>query len=334
MLKLERIDLDACDWSRMDAFADREIFQTREWLDFIASANGAEPVVCAVRNGSSTVGYFTGAIVQRFGVRILGSPFPGWQTFYMGFNLEEGISRRDAASALRSFAFGPLRCFHLELRDRNATPQEFAGLGFQLQDRGTFEVDLLADEEEIFARMTSACRRCIRKAEKSGVIIEEVNDLEFADEYYAQLEDVFAKQSLRPTYGIGRVRRLLEHLLPTGRILLLRARREDGKCIATAIFPAFGRAMYFWGGASWRADQILRPNEAIFWYAMRYWKHRGGEVLDLHGPEEYKRKYGGRELMVPLCAASRVRGLSELRRLAHFLHNTRRTLTPPRSATR
>ena len=31
--------------------------------------------------------------------------------------------------------------------------------------------------------MESACRRCIRKAEKSRVIIEEAQDLEFADEY-------------------------------------------------------------------------------------------------------------------------------------------------------
>ena len=62
-----------------------------------------------------------------------------------------------------------------------------------------WEVDLRRPEEEIFGGMTSACRRCIRKAEKVGVTIEEADDLEFADDYYAQLRDVFAKQrSFRP----------------------------------------------------------------------------------------------------------------------------------------
>src|SRR5436189_3057502 len=99
--------------------------------------------------------------------------------------------------------------------------------------------------------MTSACRRCIRKAKKVGVTIEEADDPEFADDYYAQLRDVFAKQSLVPTYGVDRVQALIAHLHPTGRLLLLRARGPDGASIATGIFPAMNGSMYFWGGASW-----------------------------------------------------------------------------------
>ena len=329
MLRLERVEYETFDWRRLSGLPDRQIFHTRAWLDFIRAANGAEPVVCEVLDGGTSVGYFTGALFRRLGIRILGSPFPGWQTFYMGFTLADGVPRRDAAQALRAYAFGPLRCLHLELRDRRLLGPEATALGFALEGRGTFEVDLLPDEDEIFARMTSACRRCIRKAEKSGVTVEVADDDAFVDEYYAQLKDVFAKQSLQPTYSIERVRLLIEHLGPTGGLLLLRARDSEGRCIATAIFPALGRTMYFWGGASYRQHQHLRPNEALFWHAMRSWKDQGGEVLDLHGPEEYKRKYGGQELVVPWCIASRFRGLSALRDLAHTLHNARRSLRPP-----
>jgi CelD/BcsL family acetyltransferase involved in cellulose biosynthesis len=330
MLKLEQVDLGRCDWERMDAFADRQVFQTKEWLEFVASTQQAEPIVCAVTDGSSTVGYFTGLTVRRFGVRILGSPFPGWTTFYMGFNLEEGVSRREAAAALRTFAFRSLGCLHLELRDRYALRGELEGLGFGIDRRSTFEVDLRDDEEEIFSRMTSACRRCIRKAEKSGVTVEEAHDVGFADDYFSQLEDVFAKQGLRPTYGVERVRALITHLHPSGRLLLLRARSEEGRCIATGIFPAHGRTMFFWGGASWRSDQILRPNEALFWHALRYWKSRGVSVFDLGGGGDYKRKYGGQEIMVPLWVRSRVPGLSAMRHLARSLHDARRRLTGAR----
>ena len=89
-MTLERVALEACDWAHMDAFSDRVIFQTREWLEFVARTQGAEPVVAAVVDGGSTVGYFTGLTFRRFGLRILGSPFPGWTTESMGFNLSRG----------------------------------------------------------------------------------------------------------------------------------------------------------------------------------------------------------------------------------------------------
>ena len=324
MLKLARLELDSVDWPTLDAYGDRLLFQTREWLEFVRRTQDAEPVVAAVRNGEgSVVGYFTGLVVRRFGVRILGSPFPGWTTPYMGFNLEEGIDRREAAAALVPFAFQQLGCLHVELKDRFLHSDDLAGRGFEQSPSVTFEVDLSPSEDELFGRMSSACRRAIRKSEKEGVTVEEASDDEFADEYYAQLEDVFEKQSAVPTYDVKRVRELINALEPTGWLLLLRARSADGTAIATGIFPALNGTAYFWGGASWREHQIVRPNEAIFWHAMRYWKARGVTVLDMGGGGDYKRKYGPVELSIPHFRKSRLPGLGVLRELA------RRMKSPP-----
>jgi CelD/BcsL family acetyltransferase involved in cellulose biosynthesis len=325
VLRLERLELDRVDWPKLDAFEDRLLFQTREWLDFVQRTQDAEPIVAALLSEQgSVVGYFTGLVVRRFGVRILGSPFPGWTTSYMGFNLEEGVERRQAAEALLRFAFKTLRCLHVEFKDRRfLEPDELNGLGLDESPSVTFEVDLRPSEEEVFGHMTSACRRAIRKSEKEGVLVEEATGEEFADEYYAQLEDVFAKQSSVPTYDVYRVRELIRALHPTGRLLLLRARSADGKGIATGIFPGLNTTAYFWGGASWREHQIVRPNEAIFWYAMRYWKARGISVLDMGGGGDYKRKYGPVELNIPSFRKSRLRGLGTLREFA------RRMKSPP-----
>jgi hypothetical protein len=316
MLRLERLDLKRTDWQELDSFPDRNVFQTREWLEFAAKTQNAEPVLAALTRSGETVGFFTGLVVRRYGIRILGSPFRGWTTAYMGFNLRDGVSRRAAAETLLPLAFGPLRCMYVELRDRQLAIDDVEGLGFAYSPKKIFEVDLRPTEDEIFGRMTSACRRCIRKAEKVGVTIEEADDLEFADEYYAQLRDVFAKQSLVPPYGSARVTELIRHLHPTGRLLLLRARDPEGRCIATGIFPAMNGTMYFWGGASWRQHQILRPNEAVMWYAIRYWKARSMESFDLGGGAEYKRKYGGLEVPVPFFRTSRFRALSAARYMA------------------
>ena len=315
-MRLERLTPNANDWADVDRRGDRIVFQTREWVSFVAATQDAEPVFAAVKDGSATVGYFTGLVVRRFGIPILGSPLPGWTTQYMGFVLDEGVSDRAVAEALAAFAFDELGCMHVELRDPAISIDAVSGLGFEYTRKVSLEVDLAREEDEIFAGMTSACRRCIRKAEKVGVIVEEAADDGFADDYFAQLEDVFAKQSLVPMYGVDRVRALIENLHPTGRLLLVRARAPSGECIATGIFPALNRTMYFWGGASWRDFQIMRPNEAVMWYAMRYWKARGVEACDLGGGADYKRKYGGREIDTPFFRKSRFRAVSRMRALA------------------
>lgn len=315
-LRLVRVGLEACE---TDDPPERFVFQTRAWLEFLRETQGAEPVVAALRRDGQTVGRFTGATVRRFGIRILGSPFPGWTTGWMGFSLAPGVDRWEAAAALVRFAFEDLRCHHLELRDRLLEGDAPPGLRLTRSDAETYEVDLSDDEESIFGRMSSACRRAIRKSEKSGVVVERARGVEFAHEYYAQLEDVFAKQSLEPTYGVERVEALIRALEPTGDLLLLRARSPDGLGIATGIFPGHGTTAHFWGGASWREHQPLRPNEAIFWYAMRYWKLRGATVLEMGGGGDYKRRYGPRHVVVPSYRRSRPRALGPLRDAAEWI---------------
>jgi hypothetical protein len=314
----ERIAWENVDWTAIAAMPHCTLFQTRAWLEFLADSKGGEPVVAVLRDGTRDLGYFTGMLVQKMRMRVLGSPLPGWTTPYMGFNLEAGVDRRLAADALVEFAFRELRCLHLELRDRWLSEVDVEGLGFARRadvgfDERTFEIDLTLREEMLLARMSSACRRCIHKAEKVGVQIEEACDPEFADEYYAQLSEVFARQGLVPTYDVDRVKALIRALGPSGSLLLLRARDQSGRCIATGIFPGSHDTAYFWGGASWRAHQGNRPNEALQWYAIRYWKQRGMLRYDLGGYAEYKQKYGGQEITVPGFRRSTFRIISAAR---------------------
>lgn len=260
-MRLELLHASQRDWKRLDTFEDRIVFQTREWIEFLASTLHAEPVLASVVDGSDVVGFFTGLQVRRYGVPILGSPFRGWSTPYMGFNLADGVSRRDAVDALGRFAFDELHCLHLELQDRELTVEDIEGLPVECVPGTILEVDLRASEEEIFARMTSATRRCVRKAERVGVRLEKADDLGFADDYYAQLRQVFVRQRLVPPYELERVRELIRHLGPSGRLLLVRALNPEGECIATGIYPAMNKTMHFWGeraGARPRSFALTR----------------------------------------------------------------------------
>jgi hypothetical protein len=316
-LTLIRVNYDQA--PALEQFKDYTIFQTMEWLKFVSHTQNAEPVVAVVKEGERSVGRFSGLIVRKCGLRILGSPFTGWTTSYMGFNLDSSVPRVKALLALYKFAFGDLDCVHVEIMDRNLRTSDFEEAQYRYRNVRGFEIDLSMDEETLFEAMEPACRRCIRKADKLGVKIEVAEDASFADEYYTQLEDVFSKQKLVPTYPIERVRSLIEHLLPTRQLLLVRAIDGGGNCIATGIFPAVNDCMYFWGGASWRRYQGLRPNEAIQWFAMRYWKARGITKYDMGGGGEYKRKYGGQEITVPWGRRSRYLVFDRLRDLGKAL---------------
>jgi hypothetical protein len=212
-----------------------------------------------------------------------------------------------------------LDCVHLEIMDRALMVEDLKQLGFAHGWLAGFEIDLTQPEEKLFGNMESDRRRCIRLTERNGVTIEESGDIEFAADYHHQLKEVFRRQTLVPTYTVERVRQLITHLYPTGRLLLLRARSKDGRCIATGIFPALNRTMYFWGGASLREYHHLHPNEAIHWYAMRYWKQRGMHVYDMGGGGDYKGRYGGYKIQVPWVRISKYPWIPPMRELSRHV---------------
>jgi hypothetical protein len=325
-LSFIRMTSTPVEWAKiLGGLPERTIFQTPEWLSFVAKAQQGEIVLAALQSDGRILGYFAGVIVTRMGFKILGSPLPGWTTSYMGLNLIGNVSRCVAVQALIRFAFDELGCIHLEMMDRNLAEEEVKKLGLKHSSLCGFEVDLTQTKDQLLACMSSACRRCIRKAGKNGVTIHEADDKLFADDYYEQLQDVFKRQHLLPTYDVKRVRELIACMHGTGHLLLLRARNPQGRCIATGIFPAMNGRMYFWGGASWKDSQVYRPNEALHWYAIKYWKARGMRFYDMGGGGDYKRKFGGYEISVPWFQASKYPGISFARNVTRRLFSWRQS---------
>lgn len=311
-MKFELMKPSEVAWDDLDRFEDRNVFQTREWVDFLVDTQHGEPVVARLVEHGEVVGYFTGLIVKRFGVRILGSPFAGWATDYMGFNMVPGTSRVEGLKALETFAFRDLNCLHVEVSDRNLRREQGLENGFASVDDNWYESDLTPTEDEIFARMARTCKGNVGRAKRSGVVVEQAHDLQFASDYYQQLVEVFSRQHLVPTFAQDRIEKLIRHLLPTGHLLLLRARDPSGKCIATGIWVGMNKLASFWGNASLKSHQHLRPNQALHWYAMRYWKKQGMEFL-AWGGGGYKEQYGGAPVVASRFMKSRFRMIQALR---------------------
>ncbi len=316
----EPIDIDSVNEEELDAYPDRFITQTIAWVKFLAHTQKADPVIAALRVGGRNMGYFTGLIVERFGLRILASPYRPrlWTTMYMGFNLKPGVSRAGAVQALKELAFDTSKCQHLILGDRYLTDADYDPREFETTIHPGYEIDLTLSEDQLFRNMKHACRGCVRKANKCGVIVEEADDSQFVEDYYAQIVDLCACKRAIPDFGCNHVKALIYYLRPTGRLLLLRAINKEGFCIATGIFSAMNRTVLFWGSASWRCHSDVRPNEALMWYAMRYWKARGMSRLDMGGEGDYKVKYGARPIFTRIIELSKNAYVRRLRDTARF----------------
>jgi len=119
------------DWGKVLAtFPDTEIFQTLPWMRFIAEAHRATPVIATLRDGSEDVGYFAGLQMRKSGIKILGSPFVGWTTDFMGIRLKAEVAKRAAIEALQDYAFRRPGYLHLEFADRQFVLNDMARLGF------------------------------------------------------------------------------------------------------------------------------------------------------------------------------------------------------------
>jgi hypothetical protein len=291
---LKRIPYDPIAWAAIvDAHRDAEVYHGPAWLAYLTASQAAQPVIAVVLAGDRPVGHFVGAIVRRYGVRILGSPLRGWGTMAMGFLLEDGADRQAAASALATFAFRDLSCVHVELTDRHLTTASMAGSGYLAEMGGTYVIDLEPSEEAVLAGMRATTRNYIRQGVRRGLIVERVRGEAFADEYHAQLVEVFGRQGLAPTYGVERVRQLIRALDPSEEVLLLRVRTPDGESVSTLIVVGRNGTAVLWGAAFRRARANVHPNELMHWEAMRYWKSRGFPRYDMGGGGDYKEKYGG-----------------------------------------
>lgn len=249
MISFERLRVENVPWEKIGTFGDVSIFQTRLWIEFLADYFCLEPVVATVKSNGRIVGYFTGLITKKFGFRILGSPFRGWNTYYMGFILEPFVSYQEVLRAFPDFAFKELKCHFLMIVDTNIKESDLAKLPYHVRGFNHYKLDLTKSEEELSSNFENKyVRRAIRRAEKKGVVIEESTDPGFADEYFAQYQEVMRRQKLRPIYGLDFVRKMIECLLPTGNLLLLRAKNGEGKCIATLIDFVFNKTAIGWGG--------------------------------------------------------------------------------------
>ena len=326
MYSFQKLLLNQLDVEEFCAFPNKTVLTTPAWIRFIEEDSKAEPYILRITKGDELVGYFTGLKTKKLGLHIIASPFPGWSTQYMGFDVYDTALKCKILPELVDFIMKNEKCGYIEIHDKDIDPVELKVYAekhkYKMKMCDTLELNIDGDDAFLYKNMKTDCRNFINQFERRGAVLEYATpDDSFAKEYYEQLIDVFAKQNLVPTYTVEKVKCLLRNLADSGEVLCLRVREpEEGKSIATSIFLGFNKRMFFWGGASLRPYQKYRPNEYMIYTAMKYWRDKGCTEFDMVGNRPYKKKFGSWEFQYPSIIIPKYRILIPLKDMAAKLY--------------
>lgn len=325
LYRFERIEFKDLNRVEYNSFPKKSVLTTPEWIEFIIDISGAVPYILKVYKTEVLLGYFTALKFKKFGIPIIGSPFPGWSTPYMGFDFYDVSEKAAVIPELIDYIFENEKCLFFQMTDRDITFEQADELkrnrGYIIDTAETLELRVDVDDKQMYKNMKTDCRNFINQFERRGATIEFATpDDAFAEEYYNQLLDVFAKQNLVPTHGVDLIKKMLRHLSEANNILCLRVRDPEGLSIATSIYPGFNKKFFFMMGASLRPYQQYRPNEYMIYTAMKYWRDRGCEEFDMVGIRPYKKKFGSWEERYPIIIAPKYKILYHLKNFASSLY--------------
>jgi lipid II:glycine glycyltransferase (peptidoglycan interpeptide bridge formation enzyme) len=185
--------------------------------------------------------------------------------------------------------------------------------------RYVFLIDVAGrTDDELLRAMQDPVPRNIRKAQRAGVVVDEMKSEDDLRAFTALMDDTSDRMRARhvaAVYPAAFFIAAFHEMVPRGQALFLLA-RADGEPVAGQMYLVSRDKLTYYHGASTRARE-LTPKQgptAAFWHAIRLARDRGIAVFDFGGANpttdpadvhfsitEFKRRWGGRHVMIP-CA--------------------------------
>jgi hypothetical protein len=302
----------------LGSFKSKTLFHEPCWLQYLESTGKGTPKFFEIRDGQRSLGYFV-FLERRLGpFNVMGSPLPGWTTNYMGPLVNDGIDQEVLVRSILQLA-RKRKYLYVELKNQILDQEVMKRCGFSSVANKTAVKSIGREESDILESMDGTARNRIRKAFKSNLELEIPDGMGAIDEYYVMIVERYREQGLDFPFGKERLYRLWECLKPSGRLLVLRIRRE-GRTIAAGLFPHDERCIYYFGGASLHDEKQYCPNELMHWEVMRFASREGIPEYDLCGTSRFKRKFGAVDIPFVAYSFSPVPGFEFMRKTAYDLH--------------
>jgi len=173
--------------------------------------------------------------------------------------------------------------------------------GFTYEEHLNFLIDLRQSPQEIWQGIRSNARRNVQKAIKSGVIVEEIEDVRGVSAAYTILRAVYRR--LRVPLPDGSLfQSAYEALQPRGMLRLLKA-RVNGDDIGVLTLLLYKGVVLYWYTGTLSEYWQYRPSDLLVWHALEWGSRNGFHTFDFggggrpdeeYGVRDFKAKFGGR----------------------------------------
>lgn len=281
----------------VDSHPQGNIFHTPEMFQVFSRAKGYQPTLwAAVDNSNRPLALLLpvqitlmDGLLRRFTTRAVayGSVLcaPGLEGKEALAMLLRAYNREVKGSVL----FTELR----NLSDLGDVQPVLNESGFAYEEHLNFLIDLTRPREEIWRSIRSNARRNVKKARKSKVVIEEVDDLDRVSATYALLENTYKRLQV-PLAGLSLFRSAFEILYPRGKMKILMSKVE-GIDIGVSTLLLYKDIVYYWYAGIIREYASHRAGDLLVWHALEWGNHNGFRVFDFGGAGRPDEEYGVRD---------------------------------------
>jgi hypothetical protein len=172
--------------------------------------------------------------------------------------------------------------------------------GFVYEEHLNFLIDLTQPQPDIWGAIRSNAKRNVRKARKSGVVIEEVKDEAGVAAAYAVLQQVYKRIQV-PLPPRSLFQAAFEVLHPKEMIKFILA-KVDGVTIGALTLLIYRGVVTYWYTGTLREFSSYRPSDFLVWHALELGSENGFHTFDFggggkpdetYGVRDFKAKFGG-----------------------------------------
>ncbi len=176
----------------------------------------------------------------------------------------------------------------------------FRDRGYIYEDHLNILVDLTRTKEQLWKEIDSKRRNEIRRAEREGTTVREINDIAEVEECVAILRAVYREAAL-PFPADSFFSNIYRQLAGKEYIKFFGA-FNDNKLIGTMAVFTYKKTIYNWYAGSYKQYYNKYPNDLLPWEVMLWGKQRGFTIFDFggagkpgkaYGVRDYKKKFGG-----------------------------------------
>ena len=279
------------------------IFHTPEMFAVFENTKGFSPELWAVVDNQGAIRCLFMPILNTVMNGVLRN-FSTRAVSYGSLLFSDGPGTSEALNLmLDSYNSSKKGVLYTELRNLADTSDIQVSLdqnGFVYEDHLNFLFDLSNSPEELWKNIRSNARRNIKKAERSNVVIEELEDAEEVSTAYNILDRVYSHIQV-PLPDISIFEAGYRILKPRGMMKILMAKVEGEPVGALTLLIHQGTITYWYTGVP-REFTSYRVSDLLVWKSLElgsqgdyhtYDFGGGGKPDEEYGVRDFKAKFGG-----------------------------------------